>query len=52
MTDEGALIAAWGTSGSEPGQPDELWAIAIYTNGDVYVTERGNFRVQVFQPVE
>lgn len=40
----------WGTLGSGDGQFEEPSAIAIGPNGNVYVADRGNHRVQVFTP--
>ena len=45
---EGRFITAWGTSGSEPGNFDTPHSIAIDSQGRVFVADRGNNRVQIF----
>jgi sugar lactone lactonase YvrE len=44
----GAFIRAWGTKGTGPGQFDIAHAIVIDTKGLVYVADRQNRRVQIF----
>ncbi|HXB63700.1 MAG TPA: 6-bladed beta-propeller [Solirubrobacteraceae bacterium] len=45
----GLLQAAYGSYGSEPGQFEHPWGIAVnQSNGDVYVTDQGNYRVDEF----
>lgn len=38
----------WGESGSEPGQFQQPIGVAIANEGDVFVSEAGNRRIQVF----
>ena len=45
---DGRFIKQWGSTGSEPGQFQGLKAIAIDAQGDVYVADAGNKRIQVF----
>jgi hypothetical protein len=44
----GRFIASWGSRGSEPGQFDIAHSIATDAQGNVYVADRGNQRIQVF----
>jgi tripartite motif-containing protein 71 len=45
----GALIAAYRSYGSEPGQLNAPWGIAInQSTGNIYVTDEGNNRVDEF----
>lgn len=39
---------SWGSTGSGDGQFRSPWGVATDRNGDVYVTDTGNSRVQVF----
>ena len=45
---EGEFIKHWGSTGSEPGQFNGLKALAIDAQGNVYVADAGNKRIQVF----
>jgi len=45
---EGRFIKQWGATGSENGQFNGLKALAIDAQGDVYVADAGNKRIQVF----
>jgi peptidylamidoglycolate lyase len=45
---EGRYELSWGSAGSEPGQFLTPHGIALGPDGDVYVADRGNARVQVF----
>jgi len=45
---DGRFIKQWGSTGTEPGQFQGLKAIAIDAQGDVYVADAGNKRIQVF----
>jgi len=46
----GTLLFAtkWGSQGTATGQFNEPVALAVGTNGNVYVADRGNHRIQVF----
>ena len=50
FTLEGQLIRTIGSRGSGPGQFDCPSAVAISPDGDMYVTDYWNQRVQVFNP--
>jgi len=45
---EGAYLTAWGSRGAAPGQFDVPHGITIDRRGQVYVADRGNARIQVF----
>ena len=45
---DGRFLKHWGSTGSEPGQFQGVKAIAIDAQGDVYVADAGNKRIQVF----
>ena len=47
-TSNGTFIKAWGRSGYAPGQFRTLHAIAIDSRGRVFVGDRSNNRVQIF----
>ena len=47
---DGQLVRTIGTRGSGPGQFNWPSAIAISPDGDMYVTDYSNHRVQVFSP--
>ena len=44
----GNYIKSWGSRGTEPGQFNIVHGIAIDAQGNVYVADEGNRRVQVF----
>jgi DNA-binding beta-propeller fold protein YncE len=44
----GKYIKSWGSRGTEPGQFNIVHGIAIDAQGNVYVADEGNKRVQVF----
>jgi len=44
----GAYLKSWGSKGTGPGQFDILHAIAVDAQGNVYVGDRSNKRIQVF----
>ena len=44
----GRFLLSWGSRGSEPGQFNTPHSIAIDAQGNVYVADRGNKRIQVF----
>ncbi len=45
---DGSWIKSWGERGSGPGQFNTPHAIATDAKGNVYVADRGNHRIQVF----
>ena len=45
---DGRFIAHWGSTGKGPGQFTGVKAIAIDAQGNVYVADSGNKRIQVF----
>jgi len=45
---DGTLVKAWGKSGWAPGEFHSLHAIAIDSRGRVFVGDRGNNRIQIF----
>lgn len=45
---EGAYLMAWGGRGAAPGQFNVPHGIAIDARGQLYVADRGNARIQVF----
>jgi hypothetical protein len=45
---DGRWLKSWGSFGKEPGQFDTLHSIAIDASDRVYVADRGNRRIQVF----
>jgi hypothetical protein len=45
---DGHFIKSWGSRGSDPGQFNALHGIALDAQGNVYVADAGNKRIQVF----
>ena len=45
---DGHWLKSWGTFGKEPGQFDTLHSIQVDAQDRVYVADRGNRRIQVF----
>ena len=45
---DGNWIMSWGTPGDRPGQFNTPHSIAVDARGEVYVADRGNRRIQVF----
>jgi DNA-binding beta-propeller fold protein YncE len=45
---DGTFIKAWGKSGWAPGEFHQLHAIAIDSRGRIFVGDRGNNRIQIF----
>jgi DNA-binding beta-propeller fold protein YncE len=45
---EGNWLKSWGEPGSGPGQFDTPHSLAVDAGGSVYVADRGNRRIQVF----
>jgi DNA-binding beta-propeller fold protein YncE len=50
LSHDGAFLGQWGAPGRAPGQFNTPHSIAVDANGRVYVADRGNLRIQVFQP--
>ena len=48
FTPDGKLIKSWGTSGTDPGQFNLVHNVVTDADGWVYVADRENHRVQVF----
>ncbi len=46
-SNRGEWLASWGSLGSGPGQFDTPHGVAVAPNGEVFVADRGNRRVQV-----
>ena len=44
----GAWLTSWGERGDQPGQFNTPHSIAADAHGDIYVADRGNRRIQVF----
>lgn len=44
----GKWLKSWGEPGDQPGQLNTPHSIAVDANGNVYVADRGNRRIQVF----
>jgi peptidylamidoglycolate lyase len=47
---DGSFLFDWGIKGSEPGQFDTPHGITLDAAGHVYVADRGNARIQIFDP--
>jgi streptogramin lyase len=47
---KGEWIASWGSLGSGPGQFDTPHGIAVSPKDEIFVADRGNRRIQVFDP--
>ena len=45
---DGVWLKSWGEPGSKPGQLDTPHSIAVDAQNNVYVADRGNRRIQVF----
>jgi len=45
---DGNWLKSWGEPGDKPGQFDTPHSIALDAQGNVYVADRGNHRIQVF----
>jgi DNA-binding beta-propeller fold protein YncE len=45
---DGEFIKAWGRKGKGPGEFDTLHGIALDSKGRVFVVDRGNNRIQIF----
>jgi len=46
---DGNYLSEFGTRGSEPGQFQQVHGVAIDARGRIYVADRGNSRIQVFE---
>ena len=51
FTKDGRYLSSWGRKGSRPGEFNVPHSIARDTTGRVYVADRGNARIQVFDSV-
>jgi RHS repeat-associated protein len=47
---EGTLLELWGTKGTAPGDLEDAYRLKIGPEGNIWVAEWGNNRVQVFTP--
>ena len=47
---KGEWMASWGSLGKGPGQFDTPHGIAVSPKDEIYVADRGNRRIQVFDP--
>jgi sugar lactone lactonase YvrE len=47
---DGNFITAWGKHGKAPGEFDTPHGIALDSTGRVYVADRANNRIQIFEP--
>ncbi len=45
---EGEFLTTWGSLGSEPGEFDLVHSVAVDSSGRVYVSDRENNRIQIF----
>ena len=47
---DGNFLSAFGTRGREPGQFTQVHGVAVDEDGLIYTADRGNSRIQVFDP--
>jgi hypothetical protein len=47
---DGKYLTSWGRKGKGPGEFDTLHGIALDSKGRVFVVDRGNNRIQIFDP--
>src|SRR5260370_5289051 len=45
---DGRLLKSWGSRGTGEGQFDQALSVATDARGNIYVADRGNQRIQVF----
>jgi sugar lactone lactonase YvrE len=45
---DGSLVKRWGTKGSGPGQLNQAHSIAVDSQGRVFVADRGNGRLEIY----
>ena len=45
---DGNFLKAWGKMGSGPGEFDTLHSLAMDSRGRLFVADRGNSRIQIF----
>lgn len=50
FTKDGLFVTAWGRTGVAPGEFNQPHAIALDSRGRVFVGDRSNSRIQVFEP--
>jgi tripartite motif-containing protein 71 len=51
LTSSGVLLTQWGAPGHGPGQYGaDTYDIAVHPSGRLYVVDRGNSRVQIYEP--
>jgi len=50
FTSEGVLLTQWGTCGTEEGKFMSPFRISVSFDGNIYVSDTGNNRIQVFAP--
>ena len=48
FSQDGEYLTGWGSKGMEPGQFDVPHSIALDSQGLIYVADRGNARIQIF----
>ena len=48
FTKDGRFVAAWGRTGWAPGEFRSIHAIAVDSRGRIFVGDRGNNRIQIF----
>jgi len=46
----GHWVKQWGSAGSQPGQFNTPHSLATDNDGNIYVADRGNRRIQIFNP--